>query len=101
MPHLHRVVQGECLATIARKHRFADWRTIYCHPQNAAFRDKRPNPNLIYPGDEIYIPDLDSGERSAVTEQKHEYVLRWRPTTIRIDIEDDKGVPFAGQEYRL
>jgi hypothetical protein len=34
----------------------SNWRTIYDHPSNADFKRKRPNPNLIFPGDRIFIP---------------------------------------------
>lgn len=101
MAFLYRVVQGDCLATIARKYGFADWRTIYNHPQNTDFRSRRTNPNIIFPGDQIYVPDLDSGEQDAATDQRHTYVISSPLTTIRIRVQDEKGVPFAGMEYRL
>lgn len=53
----YTVVSGDTLTAIARKHGFADWRTIYNHPSNAAFRARRPNPDRIFPGDVIVIPD--------------------------------------------
>jgi hypothetical protein len=101
MPFVHRVAQGECLASIARRYHFADWRTIYYHPQNADFRGKRSNPNVIYPGDRVYIPDLDSGERDAATDQRHLYVVKWSKASVRFIIEDDKGTPFANKQYHL
>jgi hypothetical protein len=52
------VVSGDYLSKIAKRFGFDDWRTIYNHPDNAAFRAKRPNPNLIYPGDRLMIPDM-------------------------------------------
>jgi hypothetical protein len=36
------------------------WQDLYNHPFNAAFRLKRPNPNLIYPGDVVMIPHVDA-----------------------------------------
>jgi hypothetical protein len=53
----YTVVSGDTLTAIARKHGFSDWRTIYNDPSNAPFRAKRPNPDRIFPGDEIVIPD--------------------------------------------
>jgi hypothetical protein len=53
----HIVRNGENLTVIANKYRYSEWKTIYNHPQNAEFRRKRPNPNVIVPGDVIYIPD--------------------------------------------
>ena len=57
MPETHTVAQGENLSTIAQKHGFQDWQTVYDAPENDAFRQKRPDPSLISPGDQIVIPD--------------------------------------------
>lgn len=53
---LHTVIRGESLSLIARKYGVDSWRTLYYAPQNAGFRAKRPNPNLIHPGDRIFVP---------------------------------------------
>jgi hypothetical protein len=56
MPTPHTVARGESLSRIAVKYRVPSWREIYRAPENAAFRRKRPNPDLIYPGDVVIIP---------------------------------------------
>lgn len=53
----HVVRQGECLSAIAKRYGFASYRIIYDHPDNAELRRARPNPNLLFPGDVIVIPD--------------------------------------------
>ena len=57
MPKNYEVQPGDTLSKIASKHGFSDYREIYDHPSNALFRAKRPNPNLIFAGDIIVIPD--------------------------------------------
>lgn len=57
----HVVKSGEYLSLIAQKYKIPDWKTIYFHANNAAFRGKRPNPDLIYPGDVLYVPDGRDG----------------------------------------
>lgn len=54
---IHVVKPGETLSSIAAKYNAGSWRDIYRHPQNAAFRRKRPDPNRIFPGDHVFIPD--------------------------------------------
>ncbi|MBW2278114.1 MAG: LysM peptidoglycan-binding domain-containing protein, partial [Deltaproteobacteria bacterium] len=49
------VVPGDNLTFIGRRYGLT-WQEIYYHPDNEAFRALRPDPNLIYPGDEVYIP---------------------------------------------
>lgn len=53
----YTVKPGDNLTKIALSHGFKSYRDIYDHPLNAAFRAKRPNPNLIFAGDVIVIPD--------------------------------------------
>lgn len=60
MPTPYTVKPGDTLSAIARKHGMS-WQDIYNHPDNADFRRKRPNPNLIYPGDVIMIPSSSTG----------------------------------------
>ena len=53
--NIHVVRPGDTLTRIAKQHGVADWRTIYYAPENAEFRRKRPNPDRIFPGDQIVI----------------------------------------------
>lgn len=53
---IHVVKSGETLSGIAKKFGLKSWQELYNHPSNSAFRAKRPNPNLIYPGDQVLIP---------------------------------------------
>jgi hypothetical protein len=61
MSSVYTVQKGDWLDKIARNHGFESWRDLYYHPENAAFRAKRPNPNLIHPGDQIVIPGVVTG----------------------------------------
>jgi hypothetical protein len=53
---IYTVVKGDNLTRIARKFGVRSWTDLYNHPDNEDFRAKRPNPNLIYPGDLVKIP---------------------------------------------
>jgi Ca-activated chloride channel family protein len=61
----YTVKPGDCLASIARQHGIGDWRRIYDHPENKEFRDKRPDPNRIYPGDVVWIPGAEEQSQSS------------------------------------
>ncbi len=101
MGDYHTVEQGECLASIAEKYGFPDYKKIYEHPENSGFRKLRPNPNLLLPGDCIFIPDMEPKDYSRVTGKKHSFKLHRQPTVVRIVIADEKGKPFSGNKYRL
>src|SRR5215469_1542809 len=57
MSTYYSVCRGDCLSSISSQFGFDAYQAIYYHPENAAFRQKRPNPNVIYEGDVVFIPD--------------------------------------------
>lgn len=56
----YTVQRGDTLSKIAARHGLPSWRMVYDSPDNAEFRRKRPNPNLIQPGDVLILPDPPS-----------------------------------------
>jgi hypothetical protein len=59
MADWHKIKQGETLSSIADQYGFLSYKTLYNDPQNAALRSKRPNLDILFPGDEIYIPEFE------------------------------------------
>jgi hypothetical protein len=45
------------LSAIAKRFGISSYGKIYNDPHNDEFRELRPNPNLIQPGDQLWIPD--------------------------------------------
>jgi Putative peptidoglycan binding domain len=98
---MHTVEQGEYLASIAKDYGFSDWHTIYDHPQNANLKKKRPNPNILLPGDEIFIPDKQPKEESCQTEKKHRFQVKVPKAWLKIVLKDAEGKPIKNQLYTL
>jgi hypothetical protein len=63
----YTVRPGDNLTIIARRVGLRSWQELYNSPDNASFRAKRPNPNLIFPGDVIMVPDAASPTPPAPT----------------------------------
>lgn len=101
MSEIHTVEQGEYLASIAKDHGFSDWHTIYDHPQNAALKKKRTNPNILFPGDQLFIPDKQLKEESCPTEKKTRFKLNVPKAWLKIVLKDPEGKPIANQPYSL
>ncbi len=101
MSHVHEVMQGECLTRIAADHGFADWRTIYELPQNAELRQNRPDPNVLYPGDQIVIPDREEKWESGGTEERHRFEKNSPKRLLRIAVEDIDGERLTNTPYEL
>ena len=56
MSTAYTVQRGDSLSAIAKRNGLRSWKEIYNDPENADFRKRRPNPNLIFPGDIVMIP---------------------------------------------
>lgn len=101
MASRHVVRRGECLSLIARQHGFSDYKTLYDHPDNADLKKARPNPNVLFPGDVVHIPDKEMKDVSAPTGQVHTFKLVMPRKVLRIVFKNHEGQPLAGAEYRL
>jgi hypothetical protein len=97
----YRVRQGDCLASIAAKFGFAQWKTIYDHPNNADFKKKRKNPNALFPGDVVFIPDNEQKFADGATGQSHAFTVKLPKTRLRLVLKDHEGKELSGKKYLL
>ncbi|MBI2687963.1 MAG: peptidoglycan-binding protein [Acidobacteria bacterium] len=93
----HVVRQGECLVKIASQYGFQDYRAVYGHAANGEFRRKRPNPNVIYPGDVIVIPPKQVKEVVAATGKVHRFVMPGPKKVLRLRLRDAHGEAIANE----
>ena len=56
---------GDSIPSLAKDNGFFP-DTIWNHPQNAGLRSKRKSQNQLYPGDEVFIPELRKGTDATV-----------------------------------
>jgi N-acetylmuramoyl-L-alanine amidase len=96
----HTVQQGECISSIAKLYRIADPSKIYSHPDNAALRQKRADPNLLFPGDEVAIP-FETRQENRAIDSKHRFRVGAQPTMLRLIILNEDGQPVADKNYSL
>ena len=110
MAGYYTVQQGDYLSKIAADNGFADYRTLWDHPNNARLKQTRDNPNVLFPGDQVFIPDRDQHVESRSTEKHHTFVVTRQPLKLRLVLEDAYEKPIAnatctlvvqGQSYPL
>ena len=103
MSSVHTVKKGDCLSSIAKQYGFRDYKVIYDDPNNKDFKKARPDPNVIYEGDELFIPDpkQSTKEVSVPTGQKHKFQVKLSKTLLRIVVKDEDEKPLAGKKYEL
>jgi N-acetylmuramoyl-L-alanine amidase len=97
----HIVKSGESLARIARHYGFRDWRLIYDHPDNADFRERRPDPDVLFPGDTVVIPEKEIGSASIATGALHRFRVKAPRRVLRIRMLKPDGEPLKAAEYTL
>jgi hypothetical protein len=97
----HIVQQGDHLSGIAKQYGFSDYRTIWLHPQNAALRAERHNPNVIFPGDRVFIPDKDEKQELRETDQRHRFQVEKPKLQLHLVLEDQYERPLAKTKCAL
>ncbi len=96
----YTVRQGDSLASIAFAYGFF-WETIWQHPDNAQIRQLRQNPNVLHPGDQLFIPDRQSKFAEGSTEQRHRFRRKGVPERFAVRLLDEHEEPRAGLAYSL
>jgi len=101
MPKLHTVRQGECLSGIARQYGFKDWTVLYDDPANAELKQRRPNPNVLCPGDLVAIPDPRPTLARRATGDWHEFAVEREEVRLKVQLMGLDGKALANQAYQL
>jgi N-acetylmuramoyl-L-alanine amidase len=95
----HTVKQGECISSIAHKYgMFPD--TIWEDPENSQLKDKRKDPNVLMPGDVVYVREKEVKEESCATGQRHRFRRKGVPAKMRVQMQLD-GKPLSNVSFRL
>jgi len=93
----YKVKQGDCLSSIAEKHGLF-WEKIWNHSKNAELKEKRKDPNVLYPGDVIFVPDREEKEEPCATEQRHKFRRKGVPEKLQLVLRIE-GEPRENVEY--
>jgi hypothetical protein len=97
----HTVQQGEHASGIAKRYGFSSYLTIWDHPRNAELKRERVNPNVLFPGDRIFIPDREEKQEPRPTDQRHRFRVRRPDLKLRLILEDLYDRPIAQAECDL
>lgn len=101
MEREHTVKLGECLTSLAAHYGFSDFAVIWSHPRNARLRQTRHNPNVLNPGDVVFIPEHTHKPLSRATGQSHQFVMKRATAMLKILLQDRDGMPLSAARYTL
>jgi N-acetylmuramoyl-L-alanine amidase len=74
------------------------WKKIWDHPENAALKRARGNPNILLVGDRVFVPDLERHEESCATEERHRF-RTGSSMALRVRLVGAAHEPLAGIAY--
>lgn len=95
----YQVKQGDCISSIAFEHGFfAD--TIWNHPKNTELKERRKDPNVLFEGDIVHVPDIRVKEVSESTNQVHKFQCKNTPEKLKLQLFKENE-PRENKEYEL
>ena len=95
----YEVKQGDCLSSVAAKYGF-HWEALWNHASNAKLKKKRKNPNVLYPGDIVNIPDKKPNAHSTATGKNHQFKVKDNRVEFKLRVLRD-GKLRAGEAFEL
>jgi hypothetical protein len=97
----HTVQQGEHVSSVAKKYGFTNYRVIWNHPNNAELKKKRQNPNVLFPGDRLFLPDRELRDESCSTDRRHRFKMRGPILKLQLILEDLLEKPIGNARCLL
>jgi hypothetical protein len=101
MEDYYTVKQGDHLSKIAKDNGFTDYTVIWDHPNNSDLKKQRQNPNVLLPGDQIFIPDMEQKQESGPTDKHHTFTVDKKTLKLRLVLEDIYEKPIASAQCAL
>ncbi len=98
MPN-HVISRGESVPSVAKDGGYF-WQTLWNHPQNAELKAKRKDPNILFEGDELFVPELELRWETRSTEAKHKFKRNGDPLKFKLQLKQ-MGDPRANEDYTL
>jgi hypothetical protein len=98
---LHVVKQGEHITRIAREYGLVKPELIWDHPQNANLKKQRQNMNVLFPGDQVFVPEFEEKEDARATGKLHQFQVERSPLKLVLKIRDESEKPLTATPCRL
>ena len=94
-----KVTPGDSIPSIAQDSgHFSE--TIWNYGENAELKAKRKNPNLLYPGDDVFVPAIRLKDFSCATDTRHSFKRKGVPAKLKMQLFL-LGEPRRNEPYTL
>lgn len=101
MAFSHIVKDGDHLSKIAKRFGFRSFRTVWNDAGNALLRALRVNPNVLLPGDVVFIPDKQDRDEAVQTGRRHTFFTTTPSLRLRVVLKDRFDTPLGGEPCTL
>jgi hypothetical protein len=95
----HVIKQGEYLAELAYRHRF-DEADVWDDPANAELKEKRPNPQILAPGDVLHVPEKKRQPVALTVGGNNSYRAEVPMGVVILGFVKE-GQPWAGEPFEI
>ena len=96
----HEVSSTDCLNSISEQYGFF-WKTLWELPENAELKEARKDPNVLFPGDRVHIPELRLKEETCADQQRHRFRRKGVPARLIMQFFRDDEKPRSNEDYVL
>ncbi len=96
---LYIIQQGDCVANVASRHGFLS-STLWNHAGNTELRNKRKDPNVLHPGDALFVPEPRERVESRSTDARYRFRIRGQGVRLRLKLMG-KSSPRANERFTL
>ena len=91
--------QGDCISSIAARFGLPG-KLIWEHPDNAELKQLRGDPNVLLPGDKVFVPEPGQRPVSAQTGGSHSFTFTAPRTRLKVRLQAG-GAPRKNKAYTL
>jgi len=95
------VQPGDTALRIAARHGFRRLASVWLRAENDALRALRRSPDVLAPGDELFVPDLEPRLEGADTTKKHVYLAPRPQERLRARFEWSDRTPMSARAFTL
>jgi hypothetical protein len=95
------IKQGEHVVGVSHEGGFRDWKTVWNDGQNAKLRSIRDNPNVLFPGDELFLPDFLDRDEPSGTGLVHFFEAPALHLRLKVVLRDVNGDPIPNTDCLL
>jgi N-acetylmuramoyl-L-alanine amidase len=96
----HTIRSGDCISSLALRYN-TTWQAIWYADENADLRRRRPDPNVLFPGDVLVVPEPRAKQEACATDARHKFRRLGVPVFLKLRLLDAAHSPLGNADYVL